>query len=377
MLDIDDRISQRQREREGLEDQIPGATSSSLTALRQRIALNAEATANLERRRDVLRNQVMQQLESLVVRERLGSSTETKSSTHLLEINEVPPAGVIRAGMTRAQAEAALPCTSDESTCAARRLFDASGIVVTLGAIPSVIEGPDRNLPSRTEPRRSLFRGQTGKVNVFYRQPVSTRVRVLWLEQRSAGDSTPVLTVLSDDVADVVHPNAHTQYVAFHPRDLASGKLSVAFDPRGRPTVVERQEGASLAVLAGALAEASKAGLETYTSTLSALAGVEEHRRTLQLSDLRTDLARLEAEKARLDARLALDGASATFDQLLRQRELTSELEVVRAELALSEAQVNATLEVELRAMRSELARLREQLEVVRLRQELAQSQAN
>lgn len=240
----------------------------------------------------------------------------------------------------------------------ARAFFDAAGVLITGAPVRTTA-----TVVAACQMPKNVIR-------IAYRQSEPWRFR---LEASTETKPDPAkLTLLSEHLADVIAPGTATHYVPFESSAFAQRKLAITFDDRGRPTRLERTGTSAGAAIALAVSDASRAARDEYATSLAKLVEVQTSQQKLQLGSITAQIDDLKKRKELLDARLAVEGASANFDTILQQQQLQAELSLLQATQAQASAAGSAEQRLEIESLKLQLEQLKAQIDILKAQQELA-----
>lgn len=234
---------------------------------------------------------------------------------------------------------------------AMRAIFTETGVLLTLTCPP---EGVVTGLPALGVPPCGPTPPGTPECTgrVYYRQSYPA-VLSIWVRERvshtvgppdGAGGGQQLGTrwtashddvrLASQRVVEILDPRARVEHLAFEPIAFARHGLGLTFDDKSRILGVRRETTSSAEGLTGALTESISSMRDEIATTLARLVEIEESRRAMALSALETRVKILERQKALVDARLALQGATASADLLAEKQLLEQELAALEAQRA-------------------------------------------
>ena len=146
----------------------------------------------------------------------------------------------------------------------------------------------------------------------------------------------------------------------------ANRSLVLDFGDGGVPKSMQRADTATLTAAAAGINAAATALQTSYSESLDKLAEIQTKRRTVAQSDLLDKIARANQEKALIDARVSLEGATATRDLLVQQEIAKQKLASLQDELALQKEAQSHDSALEIEQLKSRLAVIEQQLLLLR-----------
>ena len=187
-----------------------------------------------------------------------------------------------------------------------------------------------------------------------------------------SGAAEEELVLTSDKIATAMLPGVAPGCVAFSASAFAKRELVVQFDENGQLARVDQITDSSAAAIAAALAAASTTFRDEYATSLSKAVEVQDNKRKLELGDLTTRIDALTKQRELIDAQTAADSAGANVELTLRRQQLAAELAELEAKTSLQTAQETADQRVALEALKNEVALLKQELELMKAKQDLA-----
>ncbi|MHC4548529.1 MAG: coiled-coil domain-containing protein [Planctomycetota bacterium] len=316
----------------------------------------------------------------------LEPKEETRELIRILELDELPEPDVIDKSLRDSSGPYSVRVKQALAKHeAAARLYDEAGVVVTLSPPPrGLLEEPEEEEeteaeadPAEGEEDEDEGADEPERGRVFFRQSYPARLG-LWVQASLLDDKgvpKEQLVLVSNEIVHVLHPATRAEWLDFDPAAFAKRELKLTFDEKSRIVTLERTSTAALAESTEAFAKAATGFRDTLAETYKKAAEIEESRRKLELADLETELQRLQKQKALLDARLALEGATATQDLLLERKILDNQLAALQARINLEKTEATAELGVALAQLQAEVSVLKEQIQLLQKQLELAQTQ--
>jgi hypothetical protein len=184
-------------------------------------------------------------------------------------------------------------------------------------------------------------------------------------------DAGAKATLAFDGVLDVLHPASPVRTLPVEAKAFADRSLAIAFDPRGRPRKIDTSGSSSAAGFAQAAAAAAQGFRDEYDASLKKRVSIEESKRELAVDTLHDQIAALEAEKEKLDARVALLGAAGSFDDVVARQQLDSELKLLEAQVALRMAEATAEQRVAIAELEKRVLETQKRLALLEAEQAL------
>ncbi len=350
-------VGQFEKERKKLEATVPGLGDAQLQQVTAKIKLLKAAAAGA--RASITKKQAAfsAKLEQHKVTNQLGTRQRSWRLAEVLELKDLPPPLTVVVNDDETTA-----ATNLASYAAAKTAFQRTGAVVLLEALTA--PSPAQTLPAI----------EKDVARVFFRQAQTLRLSLLVLEQKK-GASAPRLKLASNQVVDVLHTNSPTLHLAFKTSAWAERGLTLEFDERGRPKKMTRTGTSDAAAATAAIASAATGFRDELAATLSKVKDIQTTRREIELSDLSDNLARLTKEKEVLDAQLALSEGNATFDTVLRQKQLAADLATLQAEINLRTAESTSEQKIEIELLKVQIEQLKQELDLLKARQALAEAE--
>lgn len=346
-----------------------------------------------QRRRQALQTTFEVQVDAYAAANELKRQEMKTQLSERFDALDLPPLCVVEAGdMRLAELDKRLLTyyCGDQATCAAgaqakrtlqlTRTLPAIDVRTTKGACPTT----PAELAPAADTDACEGANNNGKVAVYYRRALHTRV-VTFAQVQAYTPAQPGQASTYDerfvagpakDVA-VIDTRQTPSCLVLTPSQWTKRQLGLAFDPQGLLKEFKGSGGAEAAAAAQAVADAAIAARDTYAGTLSKVVEIQENRRKIQLDATTTAIERLKQQKELLDAKLAAQGASATYDDVAAKQRLDAELQRLQAEIAVESGREGAAdsveaarLKQELDALRQEFDLLKTQLELQKLREE-------
>jgi len=138
----------------------------------------------------------------------------------------------------------------------------------------------------------------------------------------------------------------------------------MTFD-KGRPLKFERSGTSSAAALTAAVSDAARNAQQQYAESLTKIVEIQKSKREIELNDVNADIEKAKKEKDLLEAKLAATGGSQSFEMLLEQKRLDTELGLLRAEASLQAAQDTADQRLEIEMMKVQIDQLKTQMDLL------------
>ncbi len=259
------------------------------------------------------------------------------------------------------------PCTLAEKFAA------RSGVAVT--ARPVWGNGAEGDKVAEPLPPADEKPGKSQRIYFREGQPYLFELRTC---PRGIPDSLPIGTekkctfALQDRVfTDVVPAGSVSSYIQFDPSAWSDRKLALVFDEHGRPAKLELSSTASAAALVSALSDGAQQLRDTYATTLDKMVDIQKSQQDLALADVNAKIAAATKAKDLLDAQAKLAGTTATYDLALKQQALQAEIDLLKVQQTQVSAQATQETLLEVEKLKAELARLQQELSVLKARQAL------
>lgn len=374
--------------RDQMAAELPGASGSDLTELNRRLASFRTEVAYAEAVQAERRATLAALYDTFAGDRCLGKSVGRKTMRELVTLDRLPSANKLGwlapdADLSRAAAAKAL---EDGGWREMHDLFARTGVVATLDDAPAA--APPK-LDEHGEPLPAAAESE-----IAWRQAVPVRVRLWTLAgakestaQTGNGadacaphasdsgedpDAKAKVQLAFDGVLDVLHPASPVRTLPVEAKAFSDRSLAVAFDLRGRPRKIDTSGGSAAAGFAQAAAAAAQGFRDEYDATLKKRVSIEESKRELALDELNDEIAALEAEKEKLDARAELLGAAGSFDDVVARQKLDSELKLLEAQVALRMAEATAEQRVAIAELEKRVLETQKRLALLEAEQELA-----
>lgn len=216
---------------------------------------------------------------------------------------------------------------------------------------------------------------KAGTLSYVFRQPIPMEIQIVRCKQRDSQDKCIAIEVDPAQTVLVLHPKTALASMAFSPKAFGSNKLALTFAPAGVPSTISLTSSSSTAAWTGALADGLKAVRTEYVATLEGLVTAEEKKRALETADLTTELEKLTKQKSILDQSLSLQAGRASYDTLLEKQKLESDLALLQTQLNLDVAKSTLEFKRDTQILAAEVARLMQEIEILKRRVELAELQ--
>ena len=376
--------------RDGMAAELPGASGSDLTELNKRLASFRTEVAYAEAVQAERRATLAALYDAFAAKRCLGKSVGRETVRELLALDRLPSAEALgwlapHADLSRGAVDRALAGRWSEM----HDLFGRTGVVATLDDAP-VAEAT--TLGEHGEPVPPAAASE-----IAWRQAVPARVRIWTLAgakesaKRTGPDADACAPPASDTgedpgedpdagaktqlafdgVIDVLHPASPVRTLPVEAKAFADRSLSIAFDPRGRPRKIDTSGSSSAAGFAQAAAAAAQGFRDEYDASLKKRVSIEESKRELAVDTLHDQIAALEAEKEKLDARVALLGAAGSFDDVVARQQLDSELKLLEAQVALRMAEATAEQRVAIAELEKRVLETQKRLALLEAEQAL------
>ncbi len=374
------RAKAQRTEIERLEDQVSTIASAQLAALKTRITEAAAARDRTHFDRRTAIAVIEAQKSAFVDKWKIGENQQppkTEELTFLIE--ELPMAGAaaIREGLTKVQTELALASYS-----VAKKLLAESEHVITVDSVPTGYQATeitqssdgckiqmwhgtpsnDKNVRKRT-PTYDRCKGQL----LFYKRPISTSVTLWKLEKGAGGAAT--LQIKEKRQLMLVRSESPLEVLEFSASAWSDGSLVVAFGDTGVPSKITWKSDSSAAAITGALAGALTAARTEYSATIAELVTIKENKAKLNpkgKSDVQKEIDELTKKKELIDARLAIEGAEATYESQLEQQRLAQQLALLNSEQSVVTAEQAATNQLDILRLAAELSRLNTEMQILK-----------
>jgi hypothetical protein len=357
---LQDKRDARATERAELQAEIRSATKSEMKDLLEKTDALEKETSRLDKEIKTRRDTFDVLLATFVGDLRLGNAADTKHYDQVLELTDLPNAQGLSDRLPEDQVDPTKLRFSPDATL----LWKAARTIVTLdGTMPTDSVKVPENPQS------------TKVVQIAFRQGVPAHLRVFISDQRpDPGESSNIpsrLRSVSDRWLTVIHPKGPVGVVRFSKSVWAKRDFVMTFDEKGRPAKLDRSSGSNAAAIAAAIASAATTARDEYASTLSKAVQIESDRRTLRLGDLTTRLEELKKSKDVLDAQVSLDAAGTNRDVVLRQQQATADLAALQAEIALQSAQDSSEQKRQINELTLEIEQIKRQIDLLQAQKQL------
>lgn len=335
-------MKQHEQDRLELELQLETTEEANLPKLKARIQATKAAIKSTQAELAGRQARFAALLQAWVADKKLGVDTEVAEFATVLQLDELP----------RSAAELGQFQKANE-------FFDQTGLLVSTLAVGVRASTPTQEVPTKDK----------NAVRIHYRQSEPRRFRVEASTEPSPAIAS--LKLLNESLADVIVPNAPTQFVDFESSAWAQRKLALSFDDRGRPVHLERTGTSAGAAVAVAVSDATRAVRDEYAAGLAKVAEVQATGQKLQLGAVNTQIDELKKKKELLDARLAVEGSTQNFQTLLEQQQLQAEIGLLQARQTQDSVSGSATQRLEIESLKLQLEQLKAQIEILKAQQEL------
>lgn len=380
-------------ERDGMAAELPGASGSDLTELNKRLASYRTEVAYAEAVEAQRRATLAALYDKFASDRCLGKSVGKETVRELVALDRLPSAealGWLAPDADRSRTAVA-KALEDGGWREMHDLFARTGVVATLEDAP---EPPAQ----KTDAQGKLIPVPAPEAvsAIAWRQAVPVRVRIWTLagakestaqtgndadacaphasDSGEDPDAKAKAEIAFDGVLDVLHPHSPIRALPVEAKAFADRSLAIAFDLRGRPRKIDTSGGSSAAGFAQAAAAAAQGFRDEYDATLKKRVSIEESKRELALDGLNDQIAALEAEKEKLDARAELLGAAGSFDDVVARQQLDSELKLLEAQVALRMAEATAEQRVAIAELEKRVLETQKRLALLEAEQELAEA---
>lgn len=353
-------IDTLQTERLKLQKTIPNTADDKMISLQGRIDLLGKNMDSLKKEQETVNAAFDAQLLQFKRKHEIGSTEYTRSIERVLDLTDLPPTGTVEPGLPDTSVREKL----QQKYPKALDLYDEAKLVLT--ASPLVGEetpeqGKKACTPSDPEKDKKLAR-------IYYRQACPVTISSYVLRTTAEKDE---LTHNSDEVKYVMHPEAPLLYVSFSTNAFAKRELALKFDERGSIVNLKRDTTSSAAAASSALAGSATTAVETLASSSEKVVQIQERYRKIELDPLLSEIGNLKEEKSLIDARLALEGSTASYDLLLEKQKIDDEIKNLTSKLALAEIQSKMEISESVEKLKMDVDLLKRELELLQVRQEM------
>jgi hypothetical protein len=344
----DSLVSQLRGQRSAREGSLDTAPESALPDLRQRIKELSTAIGNNEKIQAELQARFNALFDAFVADKNLGTTSQAERFSVVLGLDEIPPD----------LSSIGLPVYAKVAD-----LFRTTGVLV--------VGRPAAGSATGAAAGGSGKPADSGMVRIMFRQPAawtlevrSSRCNTADEACRNAPPTTANTQLQSLTPIDLIAPRTEPSYVELEAKAFGDGKVAMTFD-KGRPLRLERSGTSSAASLAAAVSDAARNAQEQYAESLAKIVEIQKSKREIELSDVNTQIEKAKKQKDLLEAKLAAADGAQSFEMLLEQKRLDTELSLLRAEAGLQAAQDAADQRLEIEAIKVKVEQLKAQIDLL------------
>ena len=343
-------LSQLRSQRSAREASLDTTPENGLPPLRQRIKELSTAITNNEKNQANLQGRFNALFDAFVADKQLGVTSQTEKFSVVLALDAIPPD---------------LEQIGAAQYAKVADFFRSTGVVV-IGARLAAKGAAGAGAPAGNgDPADSKM------LRIMFRQPAAWTLEVRSSNCNTAEEAcrnTPPTTANTQLKSllqiELIEPGTDPSYVELEAKAFSDGKVAMIFD-KGRPLKFERSGTSSAAALASAVSDAARIAQQQYAESLTKIVEVQKSKREIELNDVNTEIEKAKKQKDLLEAKLAAAGGAQSFEMMLEQRRLDTELSVLRAEASLQAAQDTADQRLEIEVMKVQIDQLKTQMDLL------------
>lgn len=347
MVLIDYRIALLKKRRHSLQQGIDNADTKEFERIKARVDYINGTIEEATNERNKLKSVFDVGLNGFQLAEGIGTVTKKVPFTMELELTDLPPSNLLRAGLTPTKVGKLLVGNIDSQNSEEKKntkasqaekekyekaeaLWKKAWIVVAASGYRQPALNPSGK-EAKKEDLRVHYRRKTPIILSVYKRasiPVD-----------SEQDLKDRLVLVSRKVEHVLHPSSKPMEITFNKNCFTKRVLGLTFDSKGVLTSLSRESGASATEATAAFSEAATASLTALQNSLLTFQKIEQARRDIRLDRVKGEIDLLKGQKNHVDAKLALEGANASAELVRQQQTLEAQLNTKNAEFALLSAE--------------------------------------
>lgn len=298
----------------------------------------------------------------------LAGITRTKT---VLKITPVDTTFRVQVALDLTELESKLPTGTVDalsaSNTAQKALVDVARIAVVLADV-NAGTGSAPTLDTKTSTIGCKVTTAEKCTSVYFRHPIPRLVTVVAATGPKRSDT---LQPREARMVSLISSDDPTLSVAFEPSRLGQATMALAFGRHGTVTGLEETRTAGAATASSLLATALSDARTEFVSGVQAVGTAQASLLSIQSATRAARIKELQDRKSLLEAQLAIDGSSATRDQVAQKQALEAELALLNAQQSLSTAQAGNATAADVATLRAQLDRVKIELELLQKQMEL------